>query len=65
MPGKSWHEGGAHRAFGEEVPDQIRDAERDNERVHLVAGPEETSQDLIASEAKDAAGEGCGTGQAG
>ena len=48
-------EGRAHRAFGEEIADQIGNAERDVERVHLVAGAEERRQHLIADETEDAA----------
>ena len=48
-----------------EVANEIRDAERDDEGVHLVAGAEEGGEHLIAREAENAAGECGGAGQAG
>ena len=62
---KVGHERGAHRAFGEQIADEIGNAERDDERVHLVAGAEERGEHLIADEAENAAGERGGAGEAG
>ena len=62
---KVGHERGAHRAFGEEIAHEVGNAERDDERVHLVAGAEERGEHLIAREAEEAAGERGGAGDAG
>ena len=51
-------ERGAHRAFGEEIADEVGDAERDQERVHRVAGAEVVREDLVAHQPEDAAGHG-------
>ena len=59
------HERGAHRAFGEQIAHQIRNPERDDERVHVVAGAEQRREHLIAGEAEDAAGERRRAGEAG
>src|SRR4029079_6898387 len=48
---------GAHRAFGEQIADKIRDSDGDDEGVHLVAGAEDCGENLIAYEPQDAAGE--------
>ena len=44
----------AHRALSKEISDQIGNSERDDERVHVVAGAEQRGEDLIAHEAEDA-----------
>jgi hypothetical protein len=51
------HEGGAHRAFGEQIAHQIGKAEGDDERVHVVAGAEGRGEHLIASQPEQTAGE--------
>ena len=48
----------AHRAFGEEVTDEVGDAEGDAERIHRVAGAEVVGQDLVADQPEDSAGHG-------
>ena len=48
-------ERGAHRALREEIADEIRNPERDVERVHLVARAEARGKHLIAREAEEAA----------
>jgi hypothetical protein len=65
MPGEGGHEGGAHRPFGEEIADQIRNAERHDEGVHLVAGAEQRRQHLIASQTEEPTGQRGGAGDAG
>ena len=64
-PREGRHERRAHGPFGEEIPDEIGNAERDDERVHVAAGAEERRQHLIAGESEDAAGQGGGAGDAG
>ena len=49
------HERRAHRALREQVADEVRDAERDVEGVHGVAGAEQVGHHLLAREAEDAA----------
>ena len=63
--GERRHERGAHRAFGEQIADEVGNAERDDEGVHVVARAEDRGEHLIADEAEDAAGERRGAGQAG
>ena len=57
VTGEGRHERGAHRAFGEEIAHEVGNPERDDERVHLVAGAEERGEHLVADEAEDAAGQ--------
>jgi hypothetical protein len=57
LPCKGGHEGRTHRALREQIAHQIRDAERDHERIHVVAGAEEGGEDLIAAQPEDAARE--------
>ena len=59
------HERGAHGAFREQVANEVRDAERHDEGVHVVAGAEDGGEHLIAQQAENAAGECGGAGQAG
>ncbi len=59
------HERRAHRTFGEQVADEVGDAEGHAERVHRVAGAEVERQHLIADQAQDAAGHGRQTEQSG
>ena len=65
MPGEGGHEGRAHRSLGEEIADQIRNAERHDEGVHLVASAEQRRQHLIASQTEEPTGERGGAGDAG
>ena len=50
------HERGAERAFGEQIAQDVGEAERDAEGVHRIAGAEEVREDLIADESQHAAG---------
>ncbi len=52
-----------HRAFADQVAKQIGNAERDDERVHVVAGAEERREHLIAGEAEQTAGQRRDAGQ--
>ncbi len=56
---------GTHRPFREEIADEIGNPERDNERVHLVAGAEQRREDLLAGEPEGAAGQRGRTAQTG
>ena len=58
VPRERGHERGTHRAFGEEIAYEVGYSERDDKRVHFVAGPEQACQDLIASQSEHAACEG-------
>jgi hypothetical protein len=58
------YERGAHRSFGEQIADEIGNAERDREGVHVVARAIEREDHLIADEAEDAAGQRRETGDA-
>jgi hypothetical protein len=59
------HERRTHRAFRKQIAHEIGDAERDDERVHFIAGAEERGQHLIACKAENAAGERGRAGDAG
>ena len=52
------HERRAHRAFGEEIPQQVGDSERHVEGVHLIARAEERSQDDPARDTQHPARQG-------
>ena len=56
-PHERRHERRAHRAFGEQVAHQVRDAGRHVEGVHRVPGAEAVGEDLVADQAEKAAGE--------
>ena len=62
---EDWHERGAHRAFRKQIADEIGNPERDEERVHLVAGAKDRRQHLFAHKPKNAARERGHTGDAG
>jgi hypothetical protein len=49
------HEDGAHRALGEQIAHEVRNAKRDDEGVHRVAGAECGGEHLIADQPR-----GCG-----
>ena len=51
--------------FGEQVAQQVGDAERDQERIHRVAGAEPVGQHLFADQPEHAAGHGGGADDAG
>ena len=55
-PGECRHERGAQGAFGEQIPQDVRQAEGDAEGVHGIAGTEKIRKNLIADETKDPAG---------
>ena len=58
-------EGGRERALGEQVAQQVRDAEGGDEGVELAAGAEEDGEHLLADEAEDAARQDAGADDAG
>ena len=51
-PRKRGDERSTHGPFGEEVAHQVRNAVRDVERVHRVAGAEQVGQNLVTHESK-------------
>ena len=53
--GEHGDEGGRERAFGEQVAQQVRDAEGDGERVHDAPAAEQRGEDLLAREPEHAA----------
>src|SRR5439155_173721 len=53
--GERADEGGGQRALGEQVAEEVRDAERGDERVELAPGAEEDGEDLLADDAEHAA----------
>ena len=59
------HERGAHGAFGEQIANEVGDAERHDEGVHVVARAEDGGEHLIAEQAENPADERRGAGQAG
>src|SRR5262249_49402489 len=48
-------EGGGERSLGEEIAEQVRDAERGDEGVQLLAGPEGHGEDLLPHHPEGAA----------
>jgi hypothetical protein len=58
-------ERGAHGPLGEEVPDEVGQAERDVVRVHVIAGAESDEQDLVAQQPEHAAAHRCRADKAG
>ena len=50
------HERGAEGAFGEQIPQDVWQAESDAEGVHGIAGTEKIRKNLIADETQDPAG---------
>ena len=51
---KTGHEGGRERGVGDERADQVRDLERDRERVDRAGGAEEVGRDHLAHEPEHA-----------
>ena len=55
MTGERGDERGAHRALREEIADEIGNSERDEVRVHLIAGAEERREQRLAGETEQTA----------
>ena len=58
------HERRAHGAFSEQIADEVRDAERHDEGVHVVACAKDGGEDLIPEQAQNPADECRGACQA-